>query len=135
MYLLDTDVVIDVLAGERRIEGLLVNLASSGVSMSSITLMEVTHGIMLRGTDWTADRFEQLQQQVLVIPFASREALECAAIRASLQRAGKRVRPRALDLMIAATALLHGLILLTWNTNDYQDVPGLLVRMPVEKDG
>lgn len=132
MYLLDTDVVIDVLAGEWRIEELLANLASGGVSMSSITLMEVTHGVLLRGTDLTADRFELLRQQVLVIPFASSEALECAAMRVRLQEAGKRVRSRALDLMIAATAQLHGLTLITRNIDDFQDIPGLRVQIPGE---
>jgi predicted nucleic acid-binding protein len=52
-------------------------------------------------------------------------ARRCAGIRHDLRSQGKRVRPRALDLLIAATALEHGLTLVTSNTGDYSDIPGL----------
>jgi predicted nucleic acid-binding protein len=35
------------------------------------------------------------------------------------------LQPRALDLLIAATALTYDLELLTRNTRDFADVPGL----------
>jgi predicted nucleic acid-binding protein len=35
------------------------------------------------------------------------------------------VRQRALDLIIAATALEHDLTLVTRNREDFQDIPGL----------
>lgn len=40
---------------------------------------------------------------------------------------GKRVRQRALDLLIAATAIEHNLTLVTRNQADYRDVPGLML--------
>ncbi len=42
-----------------------------------------------------------------------------------LAKQGKRVKPRALDLVIAATAFEHGLTLVTQNRDDYKDIPGL----------
>lgn len=41
-----------------------------------------------------------------------------------------RVRSRLIDLMIAATALEHGLTLATNNAADYRDIPGLLIETP-----
>jgi len=35
------------------------------------------------------------------------------------------VRPRALDLLIAATALVHDLSLVMRNEDDYRDISGL----------
>ena len=46
-------------------------------------------------------------------------------MREALKRQGKRVRPRALDLLIAATTLHYGLTLVTRNRDDYQDIPAL----------
>jgi len=42
-----------------------------------------------------------------------------------LRRQGKRVNNRALDLLIAATAIEHDLTLVTRNLQDYGDIPGL----------
>jgi len=58
----------------------------------------------------------------------TREVAErCAEIRAELTRRQRRVRPRALDLIAAATALEYGLTLVTRNTADYQDIPDVLL--------
>ncbi|HZQ97841.1 MAG TPA: type II toxin-antitoxin system VapC family toxin [Chloroflexota bacterium] len=57
-------------------------------------------------------------------------AERCARLRELLRRQGKQPRRRALDLTIAATAFQHGLTLVTRNTDDYEEVPGLTLRHP-----
>jgi predicted nucleic acid-binding protein len=52
-------------------------------------------------------------------------ARRCAELREELRAERKRFRARALDLMIAATAIEHGLTLVTRNTDDYADIGGL----------
>jgi predicted nucleic acid-binding protein len=42
-------------------------------------------------------------------------ARRCARLRETLRKQGKRVKPRALDFIIAATALEHGLTLVLRN--------------------
>ncbi|HUZ03134.1 MAG TPA: hypothetical protein VMU89_22540, partial [Thermomicrobiaceae bacterium] len=54
-------------------------------------------------------------------------ARRCAELREELRRQDRRVRARALDLMVAATALQYDLTLVTRNIADYDDVPGLVL--------
>ena len=46
-------------------------------------------------------------------------------IRHALQSSGKRIHNRALDLIIAATAIEYGMTLVTRNIADYRDIPGI----------
>jgi predicted nucleic acid-binding protein len=60
-----------------------------------------------------------------VLPFTPAVAERCARVRETLRRQSKRVNARALDLIIAATAIEYGLTLVTRNIDDYTDVPDL----------
>lgn len=44
---------------------------------------------------------------------------------AAVRQAGRSPRPRYNDLWIAAQAIEHGFVLLTFNTNDFAGLPGL----------
>ena len=94
--------------------------------MSVVSYMEAYQGIG-RGPDASANAaaLQALVDIVPVLPFAVAEARRCAGIREALRQQGRRVNSRALDLMIAATAIEHNLILVTRNTRDYRDIPGL----------
>jgi tRNA(fMet)-specific endonuclease VapC len=124
-YLLDSDIVIDHLVDDPEAVRLVARLAPSGLSMSAVSYMEAFQGV---GRDKDpaamAAALQTLVATVPVLPFATREARRCAGIRETLRARGRRVTSRALDLMIAATAIEHGLILITRNTRDYRDLPG-----------
>jgi predicted nucleic acid-binding protein len=53
------------------------------------------------------------------------EAEVLIRIRKSLRNDDRPVRRRALDLQIAATAIAHGLALVTNDPDDYIDIPEL----------
>jgi predicted nucleic acid-binding protein len=57
-------------------------------------------------------------------------AERCARLRETLRSQNKRVKSRALDLIIAATALEYGLTLGTKNTDDFKDIPDLILYQP-----
>ena len=60
-----------------------------------------------------------------VVSLSPAVAQRCARLRETLRKQGKWVNARSLDLIIAATALEYNLTLVTRNTEDYADVPGL----------
>jgi tRNA(fMet)-specific endonuclease VapC len=62
-------------------------------------------------------------QDVQVLPFDESCALELGKTRGTLLRQGIKVSP--VDLMIGSIALVHNLTLVTHNTADFQNIPGL----------
>jgi predicted nucleic acid-binding protein len=125
-YLIDSDVMSSFLDGQTDALVLVDGLIPAGISISTVTYMEAFQGV-LQNIDPKAgvQRFEQGILQIDILPFDESVARRCAHLRHQLALEGKRVRSRALDLMIAATALEHGLTLVTRNRADYQDIPGL----------
>jgi tRNA(fMet)-specific endonuclease VapC len=128
-YLLDSDMLIYYIDGLDTAHALVTELLVDGIAINSVSYMEARQGIGRSQDPPSAQfRLDDLLNASPVIPFDRAEARRCAEIRELLQSQGKRVRPRALDLMIAATALEHDLTLVTNNSADYKDVPGLQLR-------
>lgn len=125
-YLIDSDWLIDYLAGEPPAIRLLERLADSGLAISIITYMEAYQGV-LRSSDPenAARRFDALLRAIRLVSITTGVARRCATIREELRPKVGRVRQRALDLLIAASAIEHNLTLVTRNANDYKDIPNL----------
>ena len=94
---------------------------------SAICLAELLQGLHDRESTkyWRRYR-ELLENQYPVLPFDDTVADTFASLAARLRRQGTP-RP-VLDLMIAATACRHGLILATLNAKDFAGIPGLVVE-------
>lgn len=130
-YLLDSDIMIYYSNEDDDINHLVARLMIDGIAISTVTLMEVLAGMVTSPRPAEARaRIEDLAGHIPVPPFGQLEARRCAALRQSLQQQGLRVRSRLLDLMIAATALEHGLTLATNNAADYRGIPDLLIETP-----
>ena len=130
-YLVDSNIVIDNLLDVPTASALLEQLALEGVAISIVTYMEAFQGIYhspdpqkARGT------FETFLVGVLILPFSFAVAERCARLRETLKSQNKRVNSRALDLIIAATALEYNLTLVTNNTGDFKDIPDLSLSQP-----
>ncbi|MGH2560521.1 MAG: type II toxin-antitoxin system VapC family toxin [Thermomicrobiales bacterium] len=125
-YLLDTDIFIDYLDGDLVTRQLINPLARQGLAISTVTYMEAYQGILRdHNRAFALVRFEGFLVDVPVIPISLEIARRCAELREDLRRRGRRVRPRALDLLTAATALEHGYTLVTRNRADDDDIPDL----------
>ena len=125
-YLLDTDILIDHLSELPAATELIERLGTAGVAISIIGYMETYQGILRSPDRQTAEAtFGTFMESVPILPLSISVARRCAELRERLSRDGRRVRARALDLLTAATALEHDLTLVTRNTHDYQDIPGL----------
>ena len=125
-YLIDTDWVIDHLAGEPEAMKLLAKLTQQGIAISMITYMETFQGTEREPNPQAAQtKLDTFLEAAPILPFSLAVARRCARLREMLKRQGKRVRARALDLITAATALEYDLTLVTHNVEDYDDIPDL----------
>lgn len=125
-YLIDTDWVIDLLASIPEAIQLLDRLAQDGIAISIITYMEAYQGVERSPHPEEAqNKLSALLDSLPVVSLSPAVAQRCACLRETLRKQGKRVNARSLDLIIAATALEYNLTLVTRNTEDYADVPGL----------
>ncbi|MGI8477888.1 MAG: type II toxin-antitoxin system VapC family toxin [Thermomicrobiales bacterium] len=130
-HLIDTDWVIDFLKGEREAEALFQRLLTGGIAISIITYLEVMEGIR-RGRDPKPQAlgFRRMLKRSAVNGISRSVAEQAADIRIALRGAQRSIDIRGYDILIAATAIEHGLIMVTRNTRDYRDKPGLRLYDP-----
>ena len=128
-YLLDTNVIIRYLNDDADTIQLLVTLArtaSEPFFVSAVTQMEVWDGVYRAVNPTQIEReYQAFFDDLTILPFDSDVARRGAKLRHDLRQQSIRTRDRALDLQIAATALHHGLELVTYNDQDYDDIAGL----------
>jgi toxin FitB len=121
---LDTSVVIDFAV----IDEAALPLEAA---ITAVTLAELSQGPHLaRGAQTRASRVERLQVVESVyrspLPFDAQAARRYGALVGLVLAVGRQVRPRRIDLMIAAIASSHGLPLYTRNPQDLDGLEGLL---------
>ena len=131
-YLIDSDWAIDHLAGNDEASLLLSNLSEKGsLAISIITYLEIYQGVLRSTTPREAqEQLKAFVATVSVLSISLTVARRCATIRETLRTQGKEFKRRAFDLLIAATALEHNLMLVTRNTEDYEDVPDIRFYQP-----
>lgn len=124
--LIDSDVAADYLVAQTEAVELLTRLRRTGLAISAITYMEVTEGVAgSRSPQATGQAMRRFMRGTRVIVVGRAVAERAAAIRLDLRHRNRPVAGRVLDLIVAATAIEHGLTLVTRNLRDYQDIAGL----------
>jgi tRNA(fMet)-specific endonuclease VapC len=100
--------------------------------VSAITLAELSVGPLVARDDRERAARQAVLQQVEAdfdpLPFDDRAARAFGRVAASLRAAGRKVRARSYDAMIAAIAVAHDLPLYTANAVDFEGIDGLDVR-------
>jgi predicted nucleic acid-binding protein len=130
-YLVDSNVVIEHLAAVPEASQFLDQFAQDGIVISIVTYMEAYQGVVRSEHPQEAsEKFHAFVNTVLILPFSFAVAERCARLREALRSQNKGVKSRALDLIIAATALEYGLTLITKNTEDFKDIPDLSLYQP-----
>ena len=113
-FLLDTDVIIWHLRGRRDVTRALTELQAFGVpSCSALSILEVQVGVK-KGEEAKTDLF----LGSLVVVDVTRKIADKAAVSIRELRA-KGVTIDLPDAIIAATCLVHGLTLVTYNKKHY----------------
>ena len=99
--------------------------------ITAVTLAELSVGpLVARSDDERAVRQMHVQQAEAdfePLPFDAAAARAFGRVASALRQAGRKTTARALDAMIAATALSNNLPLYTCNPRDFQDIDGLEV--------
>jgi toxin FitB len=104
-------------------------------AISVVSLTELHFGVLVAADDDTrARRIRRLgivEQHFDALLFDADAARECGRLHAAVAQRGGQPRRRALDLAIAATANVHDVPLLTYNTKDFAIVKDLVdIRTP-----
>ncbi len=104
-------------------------------AISVVSLTELHFGVLVaRDEEARARRVVRLgaiEAHFDALPFDAVAARECGRLHAAVSQRGGQPRRRALDLAIAATANVHGVPLLTYNTKDFEIIGDLVdVRAP-----
>jgi predicted nucleic acid-binding protein len=125
-YLVDADILADYLGGRPDIGLLMTTLLTEGVAISAITYLEILEGIRGGRDAKRRERyFRRFLKQARVLALGRPVAERAVAIRLHLRREKRQIDERALDILVAATAIEHKLTLVTRNTRHYADIPGL----------
>ena len=127
LLLLDTTFLIDAERGASDLEDLIDD--DDDVANAAITLAELTLGVELAAARQRPRRqsyVDEIASSIPILPYDEPVALRHASLLVAVRRAG---RPRgAHDLIIAATALTTGRIVVTTDSSGFRDLPGVEVR-------
>jgi predicted nucleic acid-binding protein len=128
MFLVDTNVISEARRGAEPAVRWLRSIDPRAIRLSVVTLAEIARGIALKQArdPNSAAHLSQWLQRLRrnhagrILPITDEIALEWGRLSAQ--------RPRgAADAAIAATALVHGLTVVTRNVLDFEDTGALLV--------
>ncbi len=123
-YLIDTDWLLDYLAGRPTAVSLFAELSNAERVISIVSFGEVYEGIYFGGREEEYERnFAAALRSLIVVDVSEPIAKRFARIRGELRRQGLLIPDG--DLLIAATALHHDLTLVTRNLTHFARVPGI----------
>lgn len=121
-YLLDTSVAIQLRDGDRDFRSRLATVDETP-SISAVTRVELEGGVYANAAlaEKRRKAVDALLREFIVLDLTN----EVAAIYGTILEQTGFSRRKITDRMIAATALAHKLTLVTLNSRDFRDVPGL----------
>ncbi len=124
-HLVDTNICSAYLKGVSRVFSKFVQ-HGGGLAVSTITVGELyVWALRSRAPEARLTSLRDFLQEVVVLDVTTDVAVRFGELRAALLDSGRPV-PQ-LDLFIAATALVHDLILVTHNVKDFAPIPSLTV--------
>ena len=94
-------------------------------TFSVITRYEVLRGLLAKGAAKQIDAFDQLCATSRVLPLTDPMIVQAATVYADLHRRGELISDA--DILIAATAITHGLAVVTNNVAHFRRVRDLQV--------
>jgi tRNA(fMet)-specific endonuclease VapC len=128
-YLVDTDWIIDGIAGIGNARTTLERLSPNGLAVSIITLGELYEGAYASDNPKNQlATFQQFLDGFVVLGLTDAIMHTFAKTRAQLRRSGNIIPD--MDLLIASTARTFDLTLLTRNIRHFERIPDLKIYQP-----
>ena len=123
--ILDTSFLVDVLRGEDTVEEAVRTVDERGTAqVSAVTVMELWEGIHLaESSERERTVVTNLLTDLRELPFDRECATTAGELNARLQRDGAPIEDA--DVMIAATALVHDVPIVTANVDHFERLDGL----------
>jgi tRNA(fMet)-specific endonuclease VapC len=124
-YLLDTCVISDFIKGELGTQTRLKQTPPTDIAVSVITVMELRYGLLInpQRAQKVEPTISNFLASVTILSLSNADAEQAAQTRATLKAQGQPIG--AYDVLIAATALQHHLLMVTANQREFDRVPGL----------
>ena len=124
MYLLDTDIVIYSLKGNSTVKKNLECNLHVALKISIVTLMELYYGAYKsQKVASNLGKIKRIEDAIEIISLGRDSAEIFAMLKAELEKAGNPLDD--FDLILAACALSHDLILVTNNVKHFKRIQGL----------
>jgi len=125
-FLLDTSVCVGAIRRLPEVEQRLRLYDPSEVAVSVVTVLELLFGAAIsRAPELNRQQVELFLAGISILDFKRDIAVGAVSARVLMRRAGLGVSD--FDLLIAATAIVHGRVLMTSDRN-FLRIPGLMVE-------
>lgn len=127
MYLLDTDITIYCLKGNEMVRQNLRSHINDPIQISSVTLMELYYGAFKsQKVESNLAKVRKIENSLEIIPVNQDQVEIFGMLKVKLESAGTPLDD--FDLILAATALSHNLILVTNNERHFSRIEGLKIE-------
>ena len=126
-YLMDTDWIINWLKGKQLVVDKIKGLREEGIGISIISLCEIYDGIYGSGQPGKREeKFKHFLTGVTVLEISDEICRKFGQMRNDLRKRGELKGD--FDLLIASSALVNNLELLTDNIRHYKKIEGLIIK-------
>jgi len=126
--LLDTDILSAIMRGNPAVTARVrAYLAEHGaLAFSIITRYEILRGLKAKNATSQLQAFDRFCETCLILPLTDEVIVRAADLYAALKQRGEPIGDA--DILIAATALGHGLAVVTNNEDHFRRISGLDVE-------
>ena len=129
-YMLDTDMFSFVVDGRHPEVRRKVAMKQNAVSISVLTLAEALFGAKKKNSQRLESLVGMFRELFPVVPWSENAAEVYAVIRAQLEASGSPIGE--MDMLIAASAIAGGYVLVTNNIRHFRRIQGLSIENWVE---
>ena len=126
IYMLDTDTVSLIVRKHPSIIGKLIKHEDDEICISAITYAEICYGLEKRGSAKLINEIMPIMGKFSIVDFDNSQSELYGKIRVKLEKSGTPLGD--MDMLIAASALAAGAILVTHNTKHFSKIKELKIE-------